>query len=90
MLAKEFAEKGNKKRCLYWANLAEKAWEKYTKIFPKWFNSYFFYAMALGYQQKNVAMESAIKKAAKNAGKTMQWRAIKELRTEIQEVLDLL
>ncbi len=85
-LAKRYGLAGNRALCLRWAKRSERAWLNYFKIVPDWYNSHFFYAMALGYQGRVDEMERALKKACTIAGKTMRWPAIKVLRSEIHEV----
>jgi hypothetical protein len=88
-MAKHFALKNNKKQFVTWAKRSEKAWLKFFKEDSKWYNSYFFYAMTLGYQGRQAEMDKALTKAAKIAGKSIRWKAIKELRREIEYIFRL-
>ncbi len=65
-LALQYAMKRQVGPCLRWARVSEKAWLKYFKIVPNWFNSYLFYARALGLQGKKTEMMNALKKICKN------------------------
>jgi hypothetical protein len=85
-VAKGFARKGRRGRALVWARKSEKAWLNFFKVNSKWFNSYFFYAMALGYQGRLTEMEKALATGARIAGKTMRWQPVKDCRRDILAV----
>lgn len=82
-LAREYALAGQEALALRWAKRAEKAWLGYFKRMPKWYNSYIFYAGALGYQGRLREMDAAFAKAARIAGKPKGWEALKHYRAEI-------
>ena len=50
MLAKKYGQQERRKLCLRWAKRSERAWLSFFTVDSEWFNSYFFYARALGYQ----------------------------------------
>jgi hypothetical protein len=89
-LAKKYALDRRKALCFRWAKRSEEAWLKFFKVEPNWFNSYFFYAMALGYQGRIDEMEKAMNKACRIAGKPKTWKAIRDLRKQIQQAIDAL
>ena len=89
-VAKLFAEQNKRAAALRWAKKSEVAWKKFLKMHPEWFNAYFFYAQALGYQQRFTEMDQALAYAAKNAGKPKSWIACKEMRKQILAVASLL
>jgi hypothetical protein len=62
---------------------SENAWLKFFKHESKWFNSYFFYAAALGYQGRFKEMDKAFNRAAKIAGKSSKWKSIVDLRADV-------
>lgn len=82
-LARQYALAGRKKLCTRWAKKSEKAWLKFFKVSPRWHNSYFFYAGALGYQGKIKEMDEALDRARMIAGKPKNWKTTRELRLEI-------
>jgi len=67
-VAQSYGLLGQKSLCLRWAKRSEKAWEKYIQHNSNWFNSYLFYAKALGFQEKNIKMKAAFKKASQISG----------------------
>lgn len=89
-IAKKYALKGRKALALRWAKKSEKAWLSFLKLDPNWFNSYFFYAAALGYQGRVKEMDAAFARAARIAGKPPRWNAIRKYRAEALEVLAVL
>jgi hypothetical protein len=91
MLAKKYGLAGRRKLSVRWAKKSEKAWLNFfSKIDRNWFNSYMFYAMSLGFQNRLTEMDRAIARSAKVAGKTQAWRPFRELRAEISEVVEIL
>lgn len=86
-LAKAYALKGKRGHAQRWARIAEDAWLKFFKVSPKWYNSHLFYAAALGYQDRLAEMDKAFARAAKIAGKSKNWSAIKHHRKEVIDVL---
>ncbi len=83
MLARRHVKKSEMSKCLFWSKRAEKAWLNYFKVQPDWSNSYFFYAMVLGYQNRIVEMDKAFARSAKLAGKTSKWKTVVEYRKEV-------
>ena len=86
MLAKKYALQGRKKLALRWAEISEKAWLSFLKIDANWYNSYHFYAMALGYQDRLPEAEQAFAKAAKIAGQPKNWKAVRKDRDDMMQV----
>lgn len=86
MLAKQYGLIGNKKVALIWAKKSEQAWLKFFKIDSRWYNSYFFYAMSLAYQNRLKECDKAFSKAAKIAKKSENWKAIRKEKKEIMKV----
>jgi hypothetical protein len=86
-LAKKYALEGRRGLSLRWAKTSEKAWLKFFKIDDNWYNSYFFYAAALGYQERFDEMNAAFSEAAKIAKKPKNWSAVIKSRREIEYVL---
>jgi hypothetical protein len=82
-LAKKYALDGRPGLCRRWARISEKAWMKFFKEDSNWFNSYFFYATALGIQGREREMEAALQRAAKIAGKSLRWKALRQIRIEV-------
>lgn len=89
-VAKAYANVRKRALCLRWAKKSELAWKKFFKTDPTWFNAYFFYAMALGYQDRFKEMDEALAKAAKYAGKPKSWDATAQCRREIMDVVEKL
>lgn len=87
-LAKKYGLQGRPALCFKWAKISENAWLQFFKVDPNWFNSYFFYAMALGYQGRIEEMDKALARACKISGKTRNWKATRGLRIEIFAVLE--
>jgi hypothetical protein len=87
-VAKIYGLKGKVALCHRWARKSEKAWQNYFKVMPNWYNSYLFYAAALGYQGKLTEMEKAYARACKIAKKPKSWVAIKKYRLEVKQVLE--
>lgn len=86
MLAKKYALAGKKSRALKWAKKSESAWLKFFKEDSNWHNSYFFYAWALGFQNRIEEADQAFFKSAKIAGKFKNWKAIIKDRKEMMVV----
>ena len=84
MLAKHYALRGNRRLCEHWAKISEKAWLRFFQIDANWFNSYFFYAQALGLQGRHEDMEKALKKSASIARKPPGWKALTNIRRDVQ------
>lgn len=82
-VAKAYALAGKRGLCIRWAKLSEKAWKKFFKDRPDWFNAYFFYAQSLGYQGRFEEMDLALQNAALRADKPKSWQACKQIRAEI-------
>jgi hypothetical protein len=85
-LAKKYALEGKKALALKWAKISEAAWLKFFEVDPRWFNSYFFYGMVLGYQGRLKEMEAALTRAAKLVGKTPRWPPLNEVRRDVEKV----
>lgn len=85
-VAKRYAKQKKVVLARRWAKIAERAWLNFFKVDSEWFNSYFFYAQALGYQGRFEEMELALQRAAKIAGKTTRWKAISHERKQILDV----
>lgn len=90
MIAKNYALKGNKKRAIHWAKISEKAWERFFKVDPNWHNSYYFYAMALAYQNRLKEADKALETAAKIAKKPKNWSEIVQEKKAIRKVSQLI
>ncbi|RYZ70457.1 MAG: hypothetical protein EOP05_13260 [Proteobacteria bacterium] len=86
-VAKVYANEGKHALCVRWAKKSELAWKKFFKSDPSWFNAYFFYAMALGYQNRFEEMDAALLNASKYAGKPKSWDATAQCRREIMDVV---
>lgn len=86
MLAKKYALAGKKSLALRWAKKSETAWLKFFEEDKKWHNSYFFYAWALGFQNRIKEADRAFLTSAKIAGKSKNWNAIKKDRREMMIV----
>lgn len=90
MLARKYALEGKKARALKWAKISEKSWKNFFKLDSKWFNSYFFYAWALGYQNRIKEADKAFATAAKVAKKPKNWSYIAKERAEMIKIRDLI
>lgn len=85
-MAKNYGVAGKRRLALRWAKKSEQAWLKYFKIEPNWYNSYFFYAMSLAYQDKLKECDQALAKAAKIAKKPKNWLAVRKEKIAIMKV----
>ena len=85
-LAKNYGLSGKKKLALRWAKKSEQVWLKFFKLDPNWYNSYFFYAMSLAYQNRLKDCDKAFEKAARIAKKPKNWKAIRKEKKEIMKV----
>jgi hypothetical protein len=91
MLAQSYGLKGRKALALRWAKKSEKAWLNFqNKVTRNWFNSYMFFAMALGFQNRIAEMDRAIALGCKIAGKSKNWQPMRELRGDILKVVEKL
>lgn len=90
MLSKNYAIQNKKSLSLKWAKKSEKAWINFFKLDSKWHNAYFFYAMALGFQDKLKAANQALMMAAKLSGHSKNWKAIKKEKAEIIRIHKIL
>ena len=86
-LARRYGLAGRRGLCLRWAKISERAWTRYFRAVSDWYNSYLFYAMALGYQGRKREMEQALAKAARISGKPHGWEVFRNTRQEVDEVL---
>lgn len=86
-LALKYMEQRKIKKAIKWAVKSEKAWLKFFKADAKWYNSYLFYARALGLQGRLEEMESALKKGAKVAKKSHRDPVFNSIRKEVREAL---
>lgn len=84
MMALHLSELNKKSSALRWAKKSEQAWLNYFKIVPDWYNSYLFFAMALGFQNKIAEMDSAFKKASKISKQPLTHPVFKEFRSHIK------
>lgn len=89
-VAKQYGLQGRRGLCLRWAKIAERAWLEFFKHDANWFNSYFFYAMALGYQGRLDEMDHALARARRIARKPEHWSETKSTRKEIMAVVESL
>lgn len=87
-LARAYGNQGKINLARKWAKISEGFWRRFFReVDSKWFNSYMFYAMVLGYQGRTQEMEKAIEKSARIAGKTKNWAPMRELRADIDQTL---
>lgn len=84
MLALHHSKQNKKSSALRWAKKSEKAWLNYFKIVPDWYNSYLFFAMALGFQNKLAEMDSAFTKASKISKQPLSHPVFKEFRDHVK------
>lgn len=89
MLARQYGLQGRTVLMIKWARRSELAWKKFFMEFPNWYNAYFFYAYALGFQRKLDEMERAFRNVSRISGKPFGWRAIREKREEVLRILDI-
>ena len=82
-MARVYATAGKAGLCLRWAKKSEAAWLKFFKQDSEWFNSYFFYATALGLQFRDDEMEAALLKSRKIARKPASWEALAKIRRDV-------
>lgn len=86
-MARRYALTGRSTLSLLWATRSEKAWKAYFRIIPDWFNSYLFYAMALGLQRRDKEMNLALERARKIAKKPTSWIVLAKVRSDVSEAL---
>lgn len=84
MMALHLSELNKKSSALRWAKKSEQAWLNYFKIVPDWYNSYLFFAMALGFQNKIAEMDSAFKTASKISRQPLTHPVFNEFRKHIK------
>ena len=89
-MAKMYALKGQRRECLRWAKLSEKAWLNYFKVTANWPNSYLFYGASLAYQGRLKEMERAFAKSAKLAKRPLNWSEITSFRKYLAPSLKML
>ena len=70
MLAKKYAFEGKVGLCYRWAKISERSWLRYFKVVPDWYNSYLFYAMSLGLQNRLSEMGQALDRGCQISGLT--------------------
>lgn len=85
-LATFYGLKKKKRLALRWAQKSESAWLEFFKLDAKWYNSYFFYARVLAFQNKSRESDKALEKATKLAKKTKKWKAITKEKDLIKNV----
>lgn len=85
-LALEYGRRHKKKLCLKWAKISEKAWLHFFKTEPNWFNSYYFYAVALGLQGRTAEMNKALKIGSKISGIPVSDEMFQEALREVESV----
>jgi hypothetical protein len=85
-LALEYGRKQRKKLCLKWSKISEKAWLRFFKADPNWFNAYYFYAVALGLQGKTLEMNKALKMGSKISGIPVSDEMFQEAIREVESV----
>lgn len=71
-----------------WAQKAISAWQGYFEADANYYNSYVWYAKALGLSGDEKAMEAALKKAAKLAKRPLNYQEFRRARETVRECLD--
>ena len=85
-LALKYGRQKRKTLCFRWAKISEKAWLHFFKSNPNWFNAYYFYAVALGLQGRNIEMNEALKKGSKISGIPLDNKMFQEAIREVESV----
>lgn len=70
-----------------WAKKSILAWEEYFTASPKYYNSWAWYAQALGLTGDIEGMEKALKKAAKLANRSLYYEEFQEVRNDVAKLL---
>ena len=86
-VAREYAKKRSKTLFLKWAKTSEKAWLEYFKVQANWFNSYLFYATALGFQGRKNEMYAALKRGSKISGISLKDEMFTSVVKDVAQVL---
>lgn len=85
-MALKYGRQKRKKLCFKWAKISEKAWIHFFKSNPNWFNAYYFYAVVLGLQGRNIEMNGALKKGSKISGIPLDNIMFQEAIREVKSV----
>ena len=86
MLAYQYAKANKWKRAYEWCHKSESAWINFFKINPNWFNSYMFYALVLGIQQRDSEVTKAIRKSAKISGQSADSKTFQFIFEKLNEL----
>ena len=85
-MAESYGLRGNKALCSRWAKKSVQTWECFFRVDSKWFNSYLFYAKALGLLGQTSRMDAALAKAKRIAGPSLSLNACEAVRSEVRRI----
>lgn len=78
---------GRRSSAIRWAKISEEHWLKFFEEDSRWYNSYLFYATALGVQGRTLEMERALRRGARIAKKSAKDPIFNKVRSDLRNAL---